>query len=131
MRFVGRRGCRRRGDGYEREQGGGQSGHGGAESATHALPPVRAAPGADHRYGRVTTLIIRSVDRHHAAACCKSTTCIRTKARGAEFRCGPEVADGIAGLVPVRDSKAPEGPASVIPAAGWGPCRSAVKGGAL
>lgn len=30
-----------------------------------------------------------------------------------------EVADGIAGLVPVRDSKAPHRPALVFPAAQW------------
>ncbi|WP_326597405.1 DUF397 domain-containing protein [Streptomyces sp. NBC_01803] len=30
-----------------------------------------------------------------------------------------EVADGVPGVVPVRDSKAPEGPALVIPAASW------------
>ncbi|TDC73104.1 DUF397 domain-containing protein [Streptomyces hainanensis] len=30
-----------------------------------------------------------------------------------------EVADGFAGVVPVRDSKAPEGPALVVPAGAW------------
>lgn len=30
-----------------------------------------------------------------------------------------EVSDGFAGVVPVRDSKAPQGPALVFPAAGW------------
>ncbi|MEU9548315.1 DUF397 domain-containing protein [Streptomyces werraensis] len=30
-----------------------------------------------------------------------------------------EVADGLPGLVPVRDSKAPQGPALCFPAASW------------
>jgi hypothetical protein len=30
-----------------------------------------------------------------------------------------EVADGVPGHVPVRDSKQPDGPALVFPAAGW------------
>ncbi|MEU0843846.1 DUF397 domain-containing protein [Streptomyces sp. NPDC005962] len=30
-----------------------------------------------------------------------------------------EVADGIPGVVPVRDSKNPQGPALVFPAASW------------
>ncbi|GHJ27855.1 hypothetical protein TPA0910_22880 [Streptomyces hygroscopicus subsp. sporocinereus] len=30
-----------------------------------------------------------------------------------------EVADGIPGVVPVRDSKRPDGPALVFPAASW------------
>ncbi|MFD8627773.1 DUF397 domain-containing protein, partial [Streptomyces hygroscopicus] len=30
-----------------------------------------------------------------------------------------EVADGILGVVPVRDSKRPDGPALVFPAASW------------
>ncbi|GAU69890.1 regulatory protein [Streptomyces sp. NBRC 110611] len=35
------------------------------------------------------------------------------------------------GLVPVRDSKAPDGPALVFPAGEWGAFVSAVKGGAF
>ncbi|MFF5336817.1 DUF397 domain-containing protein [Streptomyces sp. NPDC013181] len=38
-----------------------------------------------------------------------------------------EVADGHPGLVPVRDSKRPEGPALVIDAAAWTPFIEAVK----
>lgn len=39
-----------------------------------------------------------------------------------------EVADGIPGLVPVRDSKAaPHGPALIIPAHSWTPFISALK----
>ncbi|MDT0443802.1 DUF397 domain-containing protein [Streptomyces johnsoniae] len=30
-----------------------------------------------------------------------------------------EVADGLAGFVPVRDSKNPAGPALIVPAAAW------------
>ncbi|SEQ26409.1 DUF397 domain-containing protein [Streptomyces radiopugnans] len=30
-----------------------------------------------------------------------------------------EVADGLPGVVPVRDSKVPDGPVLVFPAAGW------------
>jgi hypothetical protein len=30
-----------------------------------------------------------------------------------------EVADGVPGVVPVRDSKRPQGPVLMIPAAGW------------
>ncbi|MGW2109859.1 DUF397 domain-containing protein [Streptomyces sp. NPDC001948] len=38
-----------------------------------------------------------------------------------------EVADGHQDLVPVRDSKRPEGPALVIPASAWTPFVEAVK----
>ncbi|MFB6991551.1 MULTISPECIES: DUF397 domain-containing protein [unclassified Streptomyces] len=38
-----------------------------------------------------------------------------------------EVADGHPGVVPVRDSKRPEGPALVIPASAWTPFVEAVK----
>jgi Domain of unknown function (DUF397) len=38
-----------------------------------------------------------------------------------------EVADGIDGIVPVRDSKNPHGPALVFPAAHWTSFVSAVK----
>lgn len=40
-----------------------------------------------------------------------------------------EVADGFPEAVPVRDSKAPEGPALVFPASSWSSFISAVKGG--
>ncbi|MCB5911466.1 DUF397 domain-containing protein [Streptomyces sp. NPDC050161] len=42
-----------------------------------------------------------------------------------------EVRDDLPGLVPVRDSKAPHGPALVFPAAGWSTFISAVKDGGL
>jgi hypothetical protein len=32
-----------------------------------------------------------------------------------------EIADGFPGLVPVRDSKSPEGPTLILPAAAWAP----------
>ncbi|MEU2132462.1 DUF397 domain-containing protein [Streptomyces sp. NPDC018352] len=38
-----------------------------------------------------------------------------------------EVADGHQGLVPVRDSKRPDGPVLVIPASAWTPFVEAVK----
>ncbi|MFB7528081.1 DUF397 domain-containing protein [Streptomyces sp. NPDC056178] len=38
-----------------------------------------------------------------------------------------EVADGHPGVVPVRDSKRPEGPALIIPASAWTPFVEAVK----
>ncbi|WP_329533522.1 DUF397 domain-containing protein [Streptomyces sp. NBC_01450] len=38
-----------------------------------------------------------------------------------------EVADGYPGLVPVRDSKAPQGPALVLSAGAWAPFVGAVK----
>ncbi|WP_229852754.1 DUF397 domain-containing protein [Streptomyces albospinus] len=41
-----------------------------------------------------------------------------------------EVADGLPGIVPVRDSKDPQGPALVFSAAGWSSFVSAVKGDA-
>ncbi|MER7990392.1 DUF397 domain-containing protein [Streptomyces noursei] len=41
-----------------------------------------------------------------------------------------EVADGLPGIVPVRDSKVPEGPALVFSAAGWASFVAAVKGDA-
>ncbi|GAA2635638.1 DUF397 domain-containing protein [Streptomyces axinellae] len=40
-----------------------------------------------------------------------------------------EVIDGHATGVPVRDSKAPNGPALVIPATGWSSFVAALKGG--
>jgi len=42
-----------------------------------------------------------------------------------------EVADGFPGVVPVRDSKTPEGPALVFPATGWTAFVAAVKGDVL
>ncbi|MFD6115378.1 DUF397 domain-containing protein [Streptomyces yangpuensis] len=39
-----------------------------------------------------------------------------------------EVADGVAGLVPVRDSKRPDGGVVMIGAAAWGPFVAALKG---
>ncbi|MBW1601606.1 DUF397 domain-containing protein [Streptomyces sp. JJ66] len=38
-----------------------------------------------------------------------------------------EVAEGLAAVVPVRDSKVPGGPVLVFPAAGWGSFVNAVK----
>ncbi|MFD9574522.1 DUF397 domain-containing protein [Streptomyces sp. NPDC059982] len=40
-----------------------------------------------------------------------------------------EVADGVTGFVPVRDSKVTGGPVLVLSAAAWGPFVSALKGG--
>ena len=40
-----------------------------------------------------------------------------------------EVAPGVPGVVPVRDSKAPRGPVLVIPADGWSAFVAAVVGG--
>ncbi|GHI78905.1 hypothetical protein Sspor_44660 [Streptomyces spororaveus] len=42
-----------------------------------------------------------------------------------------EVADGLPGLVPVRDSKRPHGPAVVVAAGAWGPFVRALKAGEL
>ncbi|MFI1305863.1 DUF397 domain-containing protein [Streptomyces sioyaensis] len=42
-----------------------------------------------------------------------------------------EVSDNHPGVVPVRDSKSPHGPALVFPAAGWSAFVDAVKGGQL
>ncbi|SOE13840.1 protein of unknown function [Streptomyces sp. 2323.1] len=42
-----------------------------------------------------------------------------------------EVSDNHPGLVPVRDSKTPHGPALVFPADGWTAFVDAVKGGQL
>ncbi|MFI7399736.1 DUF397 domain-containing protein [Streptomyces sp. NPDC049541] len=39
-----------------------------------------------------------------------------------------EVADNIPGLVPVRDSKAPQGPALILTAAAWAPFVVSLKG---
>ncbi|MFE3774078.1 DUF397 domain-containing protein [Streptomyces sp. NPDC059122] len=41
-----------------------------------------------------------------------------------------EVADGLPGIVPVRDSKDPQGPALVFSAVGWASFVAAVKGDA-
>ncbi|ROQ68384.1 uncharacterized protein DUF397 [Streptomyces sp. 840.1] len=38
-----------------------------------------------------------------------------------------EVADGLPGLVPVRDSKRPDGPALIVHAAAWTPFIESVK----
>ncbi|MFI1431365.1 DUF397 domain-containing protein [Streptomyces lydicus] len=42
-----------------------------------------------------------------------------------------EVVDGLRGIVPVRDSKAPHGPALVFPAAAWSSFVTAVKDSGL
>jgi hypothetical protein len=42
-----------------------------------------------------------------------------------------EVADGVPGIVPVRDSKNPTGPALVFPATSWAAFISAIKNGDL
>lgn len=42
-----------------------------------------------------------------------------------------EVADGLPGLVPVRDSKATDGPTLVIPATAWAPFVTALAEGEL
>ncbi|MFG2137451.1 DUF397 domain-containing protein [Streptomyces sp. NPDC048650] len=42
-----------------------------------------------------------------------------------------EVSDALPGVVPVRDSKDPYGPALVIPATGWTDFVSALKSGTL
>ncbi|WP_225846145.1 DUF397 domain-containing protein [Streptomyces sp. HPF1205] len=42
-----------------------------------------------------------------------------------------EVADGVPGLIPVRDSKDPEGPVLVFPAADWAAFVTAVGNGTL
>ncbi|MFF2744696.1 DUF397 domain-containing protein [Kitasatospora sp. NPDC058048] len=42
-----------------------------------------------------------------------------------------EVAPGFPGLVPVRDSKDPQGPALVFPDSSWGSFISAVRAGEL
>ncbi|MEW1753553.1 DUF397 domain-containing protein [Streptomyces angustmyceticus] len=42
-----------------------------------------------------------------------------------------EIADGVPGVVPVRDSKAPQGPALLIPADAWCGFVTALKTGSL
>ncbi|HET6635120.1 MAG TPA: DUF397 domain-containing protein [Streptomyces sp.] len=42
-----------------------------------------------------------------------------------------EVADGLVGTVPVRDSKVPHGPVVAVPDAAWGAFVGAVKAGAF
>ncbi|WP_217161845.1 DUF397 domain-containing protein [Streptomyces sp. AC512_CC834] len=42
-----------------------------------------------------------------------------------------DVADGIPGLVPVRDSKAPDRPALLLTARAWAPFVTALNGGTL
>ncbi|MFJ8011811.1 DUF397 domain-containing protein [Streptomyces sp. NPDC096339] len=51
-----------------------------------------------------------------------------TYSNGDEGDC-VEVADGVAGLVPVRDSKVEGGPVLVVSAAAWGPFVAALKAG--
>ncbi|MGW7521414.1 DUF397 domain-containing protein [Streptomyces sp. NPDC054796] len=50
-----------------------------------------------------------------------------TYSNGGDVNC-VEVADGFPGVVPVRDSKRPEGPALVIPAASWAAFVAGVRG---
>jgi hypothetical protein len=42
-----------------------------------------------------------------------------------------EVVDGLPGVTPVRDSKAPEGPALIFPNAGWSAFVTAIRNDAL
>ncbi|MBQ0866557.1 DUF397 domain-containing protein [Streptomyces smyrnaeus] len=42
-----------------------------------------------------------------------------------------EIAEGFPGVMPVRDSKRPDGPAVVFPIGGWAAFVAAVKAGAL
>ncbi|WP_328926693.1 DUF397 domain-containing protein [Streptomyces sp. NBC_00190] len=42
-----------------------------------------------------------------------------------------EVADGLVGIVPVRDSKRPNGPAVIVAAGAWGPFVRALKAAEL
>lgn len=42
-----------------------------------------------------------------------------------------EIADGFTGVVPVRDSKDPQGPALVFPAESWATFVASVQGGAF
>jgi hypothetical protein len=42
-----------------------------------------------------------------------------------------EVADGFPGVIPVRDSKIPEGPALIFPNAGWSAFVTAIRNDAL
>ncbi|WP_410538073.1 DUF397 domain-containing protein [Streptomyces sp. KL2] len=42
-----------------------------------------------------------------------------------------EVADGFPGVVPVRDSKVPDGPVLVFPAAGWAAFVGGVRSGGV
>ncbi|MFE9144566.1 DUF397 domain-containing protein [Streptomyces tubercidicus] len=42
-----------------------------------------------------------------------------------------EVADNLPGIIPVRDSKAPGGPAIIFPTAAWSSFVTAVKGTAV
>ena len=42
-----------------------------------------------------------------------------------------EVADGVDGVMPVRDSKVPDGPALVFPSRSWSAFVTAVSGGTL
>lgn len=53
-----------------------------------------------------------------------------TYSNGGDATC-VEVADGYPGIMPVRDSKNPQGPALVFPTAGWAGFVAALKDGAL
>lgn len=54
----------------------------------------------------------------------------RSSYSGHEGAC-VEIADGVSGAVPVRDSKAPEGPVLTFPSAAWRVFISGFRGGGL
>lgn len=59
------------------------------------------------------------------------TTWRKSSYSGSENANCVEVADGLPGAVPVRDSKDPHGPALAFPVAGWSSFVAAIKGGEL
>ncbi|GAA2473006.1 hypothetical protein GCM10010406_05940 [Streptomyces thermolineatus] len=65
-----------------------------------------------------------SCDPGHSASVWRKST----YSEGGDGNC-VEVADGAPGVVPVRDSKDPHGPALVFPADAWASFVAAVKGG--
>ncbi|MFE7315212.1 DUF397 domain-containing protein [Streptomyces sp. NPDC057555] len=66
-----------------------------------------------------------SVDGHDFSA----ATWTKSSHSGANGGNCVEIAPGIPGVVPVRDSKVPHGPALVVPAVGWARFVGAVKCG--
>ncbi|MGO4749578.1 DUF397 domain-containing protein [Streptomyces sp. 2MCAF27] len=69
-------------------------------------------------------------DSHISDACTIKTWRKSSYSNGDGGHC-VEVADNVLGVVPVRDSKDPHGPALAFPVSSWSSFISAVKGGQL
>ncbi|MFI0785054.1 Scr1 family TA system antitoxin-like transcriptional regulator [Streptomyces lydicus] len=97
-----------------------------------ALPPEQMAELTEHNADAVkaTPSIATGMKRSSGIDLSSATWRKSSYSNAAGAEC-LEVRDDLPGLVPVRDSKDPHGPAPVFPAAGWTSSVAAVKGGQL